>query len=167
MVFRFRALSDENDNFVRDWELAYNSSLLDFHNHICTDLEYDPCTMASFHLSDSFWEKCREFTLLDMGMAGEDEVIAMENVRLDAVIEDNGDRLIYTFDVFGDRSLFIEMMGAYKAEEGASYPRTVLAEGAVPPQFDAAKLDADNSIFDEAMGEFSGFDGDEMMGDDF
>ena len=34
MVFRFRMLSDENDNFVRDYEVPYDMTLLDFHNFI-------------------------------------------------------------------------------------------------------------------------------------
>ena len=32
MVFRFRMLSDENDNFVRDYEAMYDMTLLDFHD---------------------------------------------------------------------------------------------------------------------------------------
>ena len=30
MVFRFRMLSDENDNFVRDYEVLYDTTLLEF-----------------------------------------------------------------------------------------------------------------------------------------
>ena len=30
MVFRFRMLSDENDNFVRDYEAMYDTTLLEF-----------------------------------------------------------------------------------------------------------------------------------------
>ncbi len=47
MVFRFRMLSDENDNFVRDYEVLYDTTLLDFHNFILRSLEYEDC-MASF-----------------------------------------------------------------------------------------------------------------------
>ena len=46
MVFRFRMLSDENDNFVRDYEVPYDMTLLDFHNFILRSLEYEEC-MAS------------------------------------------------------------------------------------------------------------------------
>ena len=50
MVFRFRMLSDENDNFVRDYEVPYDMTLLDFHNFILRSLEYEEC-MASFFTS--------------------------------------------------------------------------------------------------------------------
>ena len=38
MVFRFRMLSDENDNFVRDYEAMYDMTLLDFHDFILQSL---------------------------------------------------------------------------------------------------------------------------------
>lgn len=47
MVFRFRMLSDENDHFVRDYEVMYDTTLLDFHRFILQSLEYEEC-MASF-----------------------------------------------------------------------------------------------------------------------
>ena len=58
MVFRFRMLSDENDNFVRDYEVLYDTTLLDFHNFILRSLEYEDC-MASFFTADDRWEKQR------------------------------------------------------------------------------------------------------------
>lgn len=61
MVFRFRMLSDENDHFVRDYEVMYDTTLLEFHNFILDSLEYEPC-MASFFTADDRWEKQREFT---------------------------------------------------------------------------------------------------------
>ena len=42
-VYRFRMLSDENDNFVRDFEGPAEASLLDMHDFIIGMLGYDPC----------------------------------------------------------------------------------------------------------------------------
>ena len=50
MVFRFRMLSDENDNFVRDYEVLYDTTLLDFHNFILRSLEYEDCNSANLPL---------------------------------------------------------------------------------------------------------------------
>ena len=66
MIFRFRMLSDENDRFVRDYEVQYDTTLLDFHRFILSSLEYEEC-MASFFTADDRWEKQREFTCMDMG----------------------------------------------------------------------------------------------------
>ena len=38
MIYRFRMLSDENDNFVRDFELDAEASLLDLHEFILSML---------------------------------------------------------------------------------------------------------------------------------
>ena len=103
MVFRFRMLSDENDNFVRDYEVLYDMTLLEFHNFLLEALEYEPC-MASFFTADNRWEKLREFTLMDMGEGGEEEPEAMENVRLGQIIHQLRDRLIYLFDLFAERA---------------------------------------------------------------
>lgn len=168
MIYQFRALSDENDRFARDYQLMYDATLRDFHNFICADLGFDPESMASFFLSDRGWEKLREFTLFDMGGDfGDEAPLTMDGVTLHEVIEDNGDRLIYTFDIFGDRSLYMEMTGVYKSEDGAAYPRTILSEGDAPDQFDADAATGADSIFDEAMDEFGGFEGDDSYQDEF
>ena len=103
MVFRFRMLSDENDRFVRDYEVMYDMTLLDFHEFLLEALEYEPC-MASFFTADNRWEKLREFTLMDMGEGGPDAPEAMDQVTLGQVIHHLRDRLIYLFDLFGDRA---------------------------------------------------------------
>ena len=47
MVFRFRMLSDENDRFVRDYEIMYDATLLEFHEFLLEALEYEPCMAPS------------------------------------------------------------------------------------------------------------------------
>ena len=108
MVFRFRMLSDENDNFVRDYEVLYDTTLLEFHDFILRSLEYEEC-MASFFTADDRWEKLREFTRMDMDDGAEDAPLAMEKVTLGQIIHNNRDRLIYLFDIFGDRAYFLEL----------------------------------------------------------
>lgn len=112
MVFQFRMLSDENDHFVRDYEVMYDMNLLDFHRFILRSLGYEPC-MASFFTADDRWERGREFTVEDMG-GGDSETapLAMERVTLGQLIHNNRDRLIYLFDLFGDRAFYLELVGA-------------------------------------------------------
>lgn len=167
MVFRFRMLSDENDNFVRDYEVMYDTSLLEFHHFMLRSLEYEDC-MASFFTADDRWEKLREFTLVNMGNEGEEEAPQlMEQVTLGQIIHNNRDRLIYLFDLFGDRAYFLELTGSYEAETGAGYPREIFAQAEVPDQYDPSKTVAeeDGSIFDEVMGDFNDFEGDDNYDD--
>ncbi len=168
MVFRFRMLSDENDRFLRDYEVLYDMTLLEFHEFLLEALEYEPC-MASFFTADDRWEKLREFTLMDMGEGGEDGPEAMDQVRLGQIIHRLRDRLIYLFDLFGDRAYYLELTGAFEAEAGAHYPREVYAVAEVPDQYDPSKtvVDDDGSIFDDVMSEFEDFDGDDNYDDEY
>lgn len=52
-------------------------------------------------------EKLREFTRMDMDDGAEDAPLAMEKVTLGQIIHNNRDRLIYLFDIFGDRAYFL------------------------------------------------------------
>ena len=169
MVFKFRMLSDENDNFVRDYEAMYDMTLLDFHDFILQSLDYEPC-MASFFTADDRWEKQREFTSVEMDDGSGDAPAAMESVTLGQVIHNRRDRLIYLFDIFGDRAYFLELTGTFEAEKGASYPREIYAQAAAPDQYDPSKTraeDDDGSIFGEVMSEFSDFEGDDNYDDEY
>lgn len=170
MVFRFRMLSDENDHFVRDYEVMYDTTLLEFHNFILESLEYEPC-MASFFTADDRWEKQREFTLMEMGDDAEGMPETMEHVRLGQIIHHLRDRLIYLFDMFGDRAYYLELTGAYEADPQAVYPREIYAVAEVPDQYDPRKNHADDeeegSAFEEMMGDFRDFEGDDNYDDEY
>lgn len=167
MVFRFRMLSDENDRFVRDYEVMYDMTLLEFHEFLLQTLEYEPC-MASFFTADDRWEKRREFTLMEMG-GGEAGPESMDSVTLGQIIHNRRDRLIYLFDLFGDRAYYLELTGACEADAGASYPREIYAQAEVPDQYDPSKtlVEEEGSAFDEMMGDFSDFEGDDAYDDEY
>ncbi|MFI3303105.1 MAG: hypothetical protein SNI18_08070, partial [Rikenellaceae bacterium] len=61
ILFKFRMLSDENDHFVRDYEVPSEMTLLELHDFIIESLEYEPC-IASFYTADEKWERLAEFT---------------------------------------------------------------------------------------------------------
>ena len=67
MVYKFVVLSDEDESFMREFEFLDSQTLLDFHNIIQEELEFDKSQMASFFMATDNWEKEEEFTLFDMG----------------------------------------------------------------------------------------------------
>lgn len=170
MVFRFRMLSDENDHFVRDYEVLYDTTLLEFHRFILQSLEYEEC-MASFYTADERWEKLREFTLMEMGDSEEAGPETMESITLGQIIHRHRDRLIYLFDMFGDRAYYLELTGVYEAEEGAVYPREIYARAEAPDQYDPSKNPEDDedeeSAYAEIMDEFKDFQGDDNYDDEY
>jgi len=130
MVYKFVVLSDEDDSFVREFELLDNHTLLDFHNLLQEELEFDKSQMASFYLATNNWEKEEEFTLIDMGAGSS----TMEDAVLEEIIYKENQKLLYVFDFFNERALFIEFIGETKEVEGREYPVCTNSKGLPPKQ---------------------------------
>ena len=64
MVSVFRLISDELDNFRRDFEIKSDQSFYDLHIAIQNNLCYDKSQVASFFICDDNWEKLQEITLV-------------------------------------------------------------------------------------------------------
>ena len=170
MVFKFRMLSDENDNFVRDFEIAADSTLLDLHDFIIAMLGYDPC-MASFFTANDRWEPTEEYSSLDMGEdAGSGDSNApklMETTHLESILTHLHDRLIYLFDPFNQRAYYMELIEAKDPQEGMKYPRVQFEHSPAPDQYDPEASEMSGSIFEEMMGEYSDFEGDDGYDDEY
>ena len=98
-----------------------------------------------------------------MDDGAEDAPLAMEKVTLGQIIHNNRDRLIYLFDIFGDRAYFLELTGSFESKPGISYPREIYVQAEAPDQYDPSKnvVSGEGSIFDDVMSEFSDFEGDD------
>lgn len=131
MLLQFRMLSDEDDNFLRDYLLPPEMTLADLHAFISDDLKYEKENMTSFFTSDREWNRLSEYTYLDLGL-GEDEGVegtsvpgAMSDMTLADVIRQNHNRLIYQFDAVGDRAFYLELVdagGMKKATRNCCWP---------------------------------------------
>jgi hypothetical protein len=130
MVYRFVVLSDEDEAFVREFEFLDNQTLMDFHNAIQEELEFDKSQIASFYMSTDNWEKEEEFTLFDMGTGSS----TMDNAVLEEVIFRKNQKLLYVFDFFNERALFIEYVGESKEIDGKEYPNCSNSKGLPPKQ---------------------------------
>ncbi len=170
MILKYRMLSDENDNFVRDFEVLPEMTLAQFHSFIIDSLGYDDC-MASFFASDDRWERLREYTLMDMGedvLGGGEMPVAMDKVTLAELVVADCKRLIYQFDMFSDRAFYLELVDAHKPLADLTYPRVAFENAPVPDQYDPDAVNADEgSIFEEMMGEFNDFEGDDSYDDEY
>lgn len=109
MIFNFRVVSDEVDNFKREIKIDADDTFLSLKNAICDSVGYDKNQMCSFFLCDQNWEKEKEITMEDMGTDSDQDVWLMDDTVLSDHIDDEGQRLIFTFDYMTDRSFFIEM----------------------------------------------------------
>ena len=109
MIFTFRIVSDEVDNFKREIKIDGTATFLDLKNAICDCVGYDKGQMSSFFLCDRNWDKEKEITFEDMGSDADQDVWLMDESVLSDFIDDEGQRLLYIFDYITDRAFFIEM----------------------------------------------------------
>ncbi len=130
MVYKFVVLSDEDESFVREFEFLDSHTLLDFHNLIQDELEFDKSQMASFFMATDNWEKEEEFTLFDMGTGSS----TMEVGVLEDIIFRKNQKLLYIFDFFNERSLFVEYTGEVKEIDRREYPSCTNSKGLPPKQ---------------------------------
>lgn len=131
MVYKFIVLSDEDDSFVREFEFLDTHTLLDFHNALQNELEFDKSQMASFFIVTDSWEREEEFTLFDMGGGP----ATMESAVLEEVIYRKNQKLFYLFDMFNERGLLVEFVGETEEDENSSdLPACTNAKGVAPRQ---------------------------------
>ncbi|MBW6502039.1 MAG: hypothetical protein K0B05_11655 [Bacteroidales bacterium] len=130
MVYKFVVLSDEDESFVREFEFLDSHTLMDFHTMLQDELEFDKSQLASFFLATDSWEKEEEFTLFDMGTGSS----TMEVAVLEEVIFKKNQKLLYVFDFFNERGLFVEYTGEAPEIAGREYPVCTNSKGVPPKQ---------------------------------
>ncbi len=146
MIYNFRVVSDEVDNFKREIQIDADATFLDLKNAICDSVNFDKNQMCSFFLCESNWEKTKEITMEDMGSDSDQDVYLMEETILSDYIEDEGQRLMFTFDYLTDRSLFIEMKEIITGKK-LKDPLCTLSKGNPPAQnVDFDEFEAKNDI---------------------
>lgn len=159
-------LSDESDNFVRDFEVYPDMTLEEFHNFLLKALHYDDC-MVSIFKSDAEWRVVEEFSQLDLGEDIEGMPRSMDNVRLMEVTQDFHERMIYTFDMLNNRSYYIELLDMQRPNSDLEYPRLAFEHAPTPDQYDPEATEDSGSIFEEMMSDYNEFDGDDSYDDEF
>ena len=160
-IFTVRVLSDETDDFVRDYEISADTDMLGMHNLLCDDLGYDRQGFSSFFAADDAWNKLQEYTMMDM--FDEDSQVAtvpMEGAQIRSLLAEGINRLIFMFDVLSGRSLYMEITDMKNADASSTYPRVAYAEGEPPLQDADGEIENDDP-FGDMMSEFEGFEGTE------
>jgi hypothetical protein len=109
MVYRFLLLSDEADNFKREIQISSQATFFDFHKEILKTTGYDENQIYSFFTCADDWSKQTEITLIEMDTSSEEDSYVMEDTRLEELIEDERQKLLYVFDQLNERMFFIEL----------------------------------------------------------
>ena len=105
----FTIISDEVDDFVREIQIDPEATFFDLHEAILKAANYTNDQMTSFFICDDDWEKEKEITLEEMDNNPEMDSWIMKETRLNELIEDEKQKLLYVFDYMTERCFFIEL----------------------------------------------------------
>ncbi|MHC1774508.1 MAG: hypothetical protein AB9834_03760 [Lentimicrobium sp.] len=143
-VYRFRLLYEDQEDFLRDFDILSSQSFADFHNIIKQSTELPGNELASFFVCDRNWRKKREITLINMHNEAREEedyeerrgpkparipITEMDKVRIKDIIDDPHQRLLYEYDFLNPRVFFIELTRILEAGNKDQYPLCVKSTG--------------------------------------
>ncbi len=162
MIYKFRLLSDEVENFRRDIEIDSDASFFELHKAILESVNYPDDQMTSFFICNNNWIKEAEITLEDMGSRSDEDNYVMSETPISDFVEEEKQHLMYVFDPLGDRVFFMELS---KIEFGKDidHAQCVKSIGEPPAQ----QLDFDELMSKTPISTSSSEDfGDDYYGED-
>lgn len=147
-VYRFRVVFEDNEDIQRDIEIRANQTFFDFHTAIQEAIKFDNKHAASFFVSDDYWRKNQEITLLQEDL--DEDVKLMAKVKISSVIENPYQRFIYLFDKKVQWSLMIELIKITEEDAKKQYPCCAKSLGTAPKQYKIIKPAEQESLSPEA-----------------
>lgn len=157
-------ISGDQKAFLREYEIESSNTFLDFHSFIQKDLSFDPQQLASFFLTDEQWNKGLELTLIDMENDAGPAAIPMDSVKMNDLLKNKKERLLYVFDIFSDRCFFIELSDILQPNADTLYPRCTTSVGDAPEQLVIEEIslndDFSDDSFEDIMNDIDSIDND-------
>ncbi|MCW3789050.1 IS1096 element passenger TnpR family protein [Plebeiibacterium sediminum] len=149
MTIRLRLISGEDEDFIRDIEVGGEATFFDLHNFIQELLNFDEGQMASFFITDEEWQKQEEITLMDMAMDETSDSFIMADTKIGQFVTEAKQRLLYVFDFFNERNLFMECYEVADIE--CSEIKCIYAAGNPPEQLDLSDLLGEGAPEDDSL----------------
>ena len=131
-VYRFRVQFEEHDEIFRDIEIKSTQTFKELHDAIQQAISFDNKHAASFFVSDAYWRKGTEITLLKEDI--EEGVKLMEKTKIASCVEDPHQRFVYVYDKQVTWSFTLELIKIIKDETG-KFPACVKSSGIAPKQY--------------------------------
>ena len=138
-VYKLRVTFEEFEDVYRDIEIRPSQTFFDLHHAILQSISFDTKHAASFFVSDEYWRKNDEITLLEEDL--EDGVKLMKKVKISSTVVQPNQRYVYLYDKQALWSFLIEMIKLVPEDQTASYPRCVKSVGQAPKQYKQQMLD--------------------------
>ena len=109
MVYKFLVGSEEVDNFKLEIMIDSEDTFMRLRNTILEAVGYDKDQIGSFHICDDEWNKEKEVMVIDMDVDSDDDIWLMDDTHLDELLEDEGQRMKFMFDIMNERYFFMRL----------------------------------------------------------
>jgi hypothetical protein len=136
-VYRFRVAFEDNEDVSRDIEIKSNQTFADFHKAIQEAIKFDNKHAASFFVSDDYWRKEQEITLLPEDL--DTDVKLMEKTKISTLIENPYQRFIYIYDKAVQWTMLVELIKIIAEDPKVKYPICSKSIGTAPKQYKTVK----------------------------
>lgn len=158
-IYKFKVSLEDNEDIYRDIEIKASQSFKKFHDAIQTAFKFDAKHSASFFISDDYWRKGQEITLLKKDLPLDDEEIRkkvekkklMSEIMIAQFIEQPHQRFIYIFDPTVQWSFLIEMLRILDETPKIKYPFISKSIGTSPKQYKQVNMANEELNADMAM----------------
>lgn len=109
MIYRFLLASDEVESFKIEIKIDADDTFFDFHKIIMKCIEFDEVEMSSFIMCDEDWRRKQEITLVEVETDSDVDSFVMEEETLSDWFDEEKEKLMFIFDYYNDRGLYIEL----------------------------------------------------------
>ncbi len=109
MIYKFKIVSDEAENFKLQIAIDSTATFMQLRNIILESAGYSKDQMDSFYICDDEWHKEKEVTCMDMGSESDEDIWIMDDTQLDELLEDEGQRMKFVFDYMTERFFKVKL----------------------------------------------------------
>lgn len=135
MLFKLSIKSDKEEKFLMHIDADANNTFFQLHDSIQEVCKYDPLQPATFFLADEEWDKGIEIKMFATtpGHPDSSDRWTMKKTKLGDLIKESEDKLIYIFDIYNQKSLYIELKEVDMGKT-INAPVITLSKGIAPVQ---------------------------------
>ena len=165
MIYRFRLLSAENDEFIREIDIDGDQTFLEFSKSILESVDFDASYLSSFFTVNENWEKETEISPFESNIDEDSNVqsYVMDVTMIREIVKEKKQKLVYVFDLISDRVFFIEFIEALKSKKDIKYPSCVYAKGNAPEQISKIDENIDQSLINSISKNYDDLHQDELF----
>lgn len=134
-IYKIR-ISFEDYDVMREIDIKSNQSFEDLHNTFHQAIGYKADVPSSFYVSNDFWHKGQEISILPDASRLEKKVSLMSASKLNNFIEDPHQKFYYTSNFDRPFDFHVELIRILiDADPKLTYPAVVKSQGEAPRQF--------------------------------